>query len=356
MANPEPSPRVVNPRERFKPIIDPAASTLDLEAYQSGAIIGTANSTAGGMDFHNINLPASAVGLWYIIVGGNVNTLINRDGTDTITMPDGGTGNTNINAQISPFMLRISCQVSGTWMVEVARGYGLVGDVSGRYYGDGLFSSVGGTRSAQLRGETGNVENSLSAGNIFFGSNCEAPSGLPISPSRTQLAGEYARALWRRAGYRASFHLGGSFTSKGAAQALEGLSLMAQTTDATPIQMKDGDGASDRVMFTEAERFYAMEAIVAAKNMKAGDEAVMWKVEFAVLGPRGAGAATLVGKNITRLFETANGSETVWDVDVQIAVSAGYWIDIIVTGVAATTIGWSASIRGAEVAGYEPPA
>lgn len=330
------------------PVIDVAAAFVDLEASDSGSLIGTTNST-GGMGGHNINLPAATQGIWYIVVtDGSVFVDINVDGAETIEMPDGG-GNAAINIEDEKTTVRLSCQVAGTWTVEYARGE-IKGDVTGLYYGDGGFEAVGDTKgSLQQKDATGNTDGSSSSNNLFLGDNGASAD----STQRMQMAGNYAKGFWPDAAYRSSGQLGGAYTDAGASQGLEGVHLRRLTTDDTPVAMTT---QGDVVLLTmEDDRLYCYEAIIAAKNMKATNEVVMWKVQFAALGANGAGAPLLVGKNITRVAETANGDEADWDVDVKVNNLATDEIEIEVTGEAGHTIGWGAFVWGSEVEGYTAP-
>lgn len=115
-----------------------------------------------------------------------------------------------------------------------------------------------------------------------------------------------------------------------------------QTLDATP-------GTMGGIIFQDLPYAVAVEGQLVAKD-NAADVNACWSFT-ALYATDGAGNGRLVGSSMTLLFADAGAAAWAATIVANTASFTGDWLDIQVTGAAATTINWTATLRMTEVLG-----
>ena len=287
-------------------------------------VAGTAN---GGSAFQCRNSGAITIGSSNITFGP-VNG-VNVYGLGSLTPPaTGSSGSLSIAGGVSSIGVNATCVGNGanaTGSRGTSFGYGATAS--------GSFSTALGAGTAATAQHTvcvGYSATTTNAGSMFFG------TGTNVN---TDFVGQI---LFKT----------GAFASDASALISFVIPYIV-TTDATPTELKTGDGTSTSsptgVIVLTNDSSYIFDCDIIARNTATDTQSSAWNLKFAIRRGTNAASTALIGSATKTVIGQDSGT-TGWDVSVTADTTNGR-PNISVTGEASKTIRWVANIRMTKVSG-----
>jgi hypothetical protein len=330
-------------------------NNITLQAQESGVLC----TDAGGTGTVEWTLPPAAPGLHFYFMSEDRADpyIIHLDGIDVFNFPDG-----LVNADDTRFRgeaaAHFVCDEAGVWNFESGSGsFTLIG-IPDVFWANGPFENAPSIAAGIInRREGGNAFDASANYPFVPGRDCET-----VGPATDlSMLGRYVRALVNGQRAWSSYHLrsglGSSVDKAGASQGSD-LHASGVTTDATWTELRAGDtGGGDSSYLRFPNNCAALlEILVVAKNLRQNaTRAVGWRFRAMVTVDGSGNHTVLQPVEKERMFETALGNESDFDVRVAGQAAPGR-LAVEVQGTAAVTdeIGWTATARVCEVTGYEP--
>jgi hypothetical protein len=258
---------------------------------------------------------------------GDVYFTVVPTGTDALTgdRPDNTANGGNARGQFA-----VDLQLTRTAATEIASGDTSV--ISG-----GEMNTASGIRSTVVGG----------SGNIASGAGATVLGGVLNVADAANSVASGNRATTRGTSGKVAF-ANGFFATTGDAQN-SGVLLRSQTTNATLTQLSTNGAAivAGNANALPNNGIYAYSIMVVARNT-ANNDCASWSIQGLIKRGANAAATALVGAPTIALIARDAGAST-WVVAVAANTTLGS-LNVNVTGAAATTIRWVASMSTVEVA------
>ena len=305
-------------------------SAVDLQIVRGSVtqVASGSNSFIGGGQNNSSTNTLSTVGGGINNNASGVGSFIGGGGFDGITVSGNtaGGGASVVGGGLTNSASGIQSVVGGGQNNRATNNNATVGGgVNNNASGFGAFIGGGGYNGAAATGNTASGNASVVSGGF---ANIAQADYSSVIGGRDALASQFGQMA----------QSSGAFATQGDAQTSVFI-LRKQSPNAVPVSLALDGGATKIVVPTNGA--YTFHALIVGKTQ--GSPATVGGWEITGLIYNNAGTATIVGANITRIYNTPAG----WGLPT--VTGSGTNMDVQVIGAVGTTIDWVASVHTSDV-------